>query len=223
MEAGLISCPHPAWGSNDRFVSRFESSITFSPVSFVRVGAPWGGEGAGGSRGEWPPTPQDRLSSADRQCASRASALSGAWTRGWGFKGSSANQFQGRALPNVFGLTEDDYADAASGRVREWERHQGERAGKGVAQEKIKEEKEAWEVLPSVTSSTRQYDVSQAMDTDIYTYDDLIDAYPVTQSCFAGIVQEGAWSVGVYYMLFAFFDTYRNTQHYLTCVYSFQK
>jgi hypothetical protein len=210
VEAGLIPCPHPAWG-NDRFVSRLKSSITFSPVSFVRVGAPGGGEGGegGGERrggGEWPPMPQDRTPSADRQWASRAATLSGAWTRGWRLKGSSANEFQDRALPNVFGLTENDYADAAGGRAHDWERRQGGRAGKGAAQEKIKEGKEASEVLPSVTSSTRKYDVREALDTDIYTCDNVIDAYDVTESYLAGNAQQGAWSVGVYYMLFRFFE-----------------
>ena len=167
MAAGLISCPHPAWGHDDRFVSRFKSSITFSPVTFVRVGAP---EGEGGGRGG--ETPDDRFPSADRQWASRAAALPGAWTRGWGWKGSSANQFQDRALPDVFGLTEDDYADAAGGRVRDRER------------------------------STRQYDVREALvDTGVYTDDNLIDAYDVTESCLAENAQQGAWSVGVLYAL----------------------
>ncbi len=106
----------------------------------------------------------------------------------------------------MFGLTENDYADAAGGRARDWERRQGGRAGKGAAQENIKEGKEAREVLPSVTSSTREYDVREALDADIYTYDDFIDAYYVTESYLAENAQQGAWSVGVYYMLFGFFE-----------------
>jgi len=147
VEAGLISYADPAWEHR-----RFKPSINFSPVSFVRASA----------------------AIEDKQLASRAAALSGAWTRDWRWRRLSFSaQGEDSALPNVYGLKQDEYVDAIRGRSWELE-HRSE----GIVRKGVLPEERAWERLPL----EQRDDVGLALDEDIYTCEDVCIDYDITGS-----------------------------------------